>query len=101
MDTSISRTDAITEARSHFPGMQDCTYLDLGGRGLLSTEVVAAIDTHLKDAMYGKVDKDQLFVKTEEARHRFAQLINAEPDEVTFTKNISEGLNIVARMVKK
>ena len=96
MDTSISRTDALAEVRSHFPGMQDCTYLDLGGRGLLSTEVVAAIEAHLKDAMYGKVDKDLLFAKTEEARHRFAQLINAEPDEVTYTKNISEGLNMVA-----
>jgi cysteine desulfurase/selenocysteine lyase len=96
MDTSISRSEAIAEARSHFPGMQDCTYLDLGGRGLLSTEVVAAIDAHLKDAMHGKVDKDRLFAITEEARHRFAQLINAEPDEITYTKNISEGLNIVA-----
>ncbi len=96
MDTPLSRTDAIAAARSHFPGMQDCTYLDLGGRGLLSTEVVAAIDGHLKDAMYGKVDKDRLFAITEEARMRYARLINADPDEVTYTKNISEGLNIVA-----
>lgn len=96
MDTPLSRTDAIAAARSHFPGMQDCTYLDLGGRGLLSTEVVAAIDAHLKDAMNGKVDKDRLFAITEEARMRYAQLINADPDEVTYTKNISEGLNIVA-----
>jgi cysteine desulfurase/selenocysteine lyase len=96
MDTPLSQINPIAQARSHFPGMEDCTYLDLGGRGLLSKEVRAAIEAHLDEAMYGKVDKDRLFEKTEEARNRFAQLINAEPDEITYTKNISEGLNIVA-----
>jgi len=95
MDTTL-QANPIADARSHFPGMQSCTYLDLGGRGLLSTEVCAAIDAHLKDAMYGRIDKDRLFAITEEARNRFAELINAHPDEVTYTKNISEGLNIVA-----
>jgi len=95
MDTSL-QMNPIAEARTHYPGMEDCTYLDLGGRGLLSKEVRAAIEAHLDDAMYGRVDKDRLFEITEEARSRFAQLINAEPDEITYTKNISEGLNIVA-----
>ena len=95
MDTTL-QANPIADARNHFPGMQSCTYLDLGGRGLLSTEVCAAIDAHLKDAMYGRIDKDRLFAITEEARNRFAELINAHPDEVTYTKNISEGLNIVA-----
>ena len=96
MDTPLSITNPIAGARSHFPGTQDCTYLDLGGRGILSTQVRAAIEAHLDDAMYGKIDKDRLFEKTEEARIRFAQLINADPDEITYTKNVSEGLNIVA-----
>ena len=96
MDTVNTQTNPMAAARSHFPGMQDCTYLDLGGRGLLSTEVRAAIEAHLDEAMRGRVDKDRLFATTEEARNRFAQLINAEPDEITYTKNISEGLNIVA-----
>ena len=96
MDTVNAQTNTMAAARSHFPGMQDCTYLDLGGRGLLSTEVRAAIEAHLDEAMRGRVDKDRLFATTEEARNRFAQLINAEPDEITYTKNISEGLNIVA-----
>lgn len=96
MDTPLSQMNPMAQARSHFPAMEDCTYLDLGGRGILSREVRAAIEAHLDDAMYGKVDKDRLFEKTEEARNRFAQLINAEPDEITYTKNVSEGLNIVA-----
>jgi cysteine desulfurase/selenocysteine lyase len=96
MDTPLSITNPIAQARSHFPATQDCTYLDLGGRGILSKEVRAAIEAHLDDATYGKVDKDRLFEKTEEARNRFAQLINADPDEIAYTKNVSEGLNIVA-----
>lgn len=95
MDTPVTN-EAIAQARADFPGMEQCTYLDLGGRGLLSKQVYGAIDGHLKDAMYGRVDKDRLFVITEEARNRFARLINAEADEITYTKNISEGLNIVA-----
>lgn len=96
MDTPLSQITPLAQARSHFPAMEDLTYLDLGGRGLLSIEVRAAIEAHLEEAMYGKMDKDRLFEKTEEARNRFAQLINAEPDEITYTKNISEGLNMVA-----
>ena len=95
MDTPAGES-LIASAREHFPGMREVTYLDLGGRGLLSTEVCAAAEGHLKDAMYGRVDKDRLFAMTEEAREYFARLINADPDEITYTKNISEGLNIVA-----
>src|SRR5690606_5433772 len=36
------------------------------------------------------------FERTERSRERFAALINARPDEVTFTKNTSEGINMVA-----
>ena len=41
-------------------------------------------------------DKDAMFATIERARGRFAELINAQADEVTYTKNISEGLNMVA-----
>ena len=46
--------------------------------------------------MLGQIDKSLLFDLTEETRERFARLINADPVEVTFTKNISEGLNIIS-----
>jgi selenocysteine lyase/cysteine desulfurase len=46
--------------------------------------------------MYNGGDKDRMFALIEAARGRFAQLVNAEPAEITYTKNISEGLNMVA-----
>jgi cysteine desulfurase/selenocysteine lyase len=87
----------LAEARKHFPALERWTYMDVAGRSILSREVRAAIDAHLDDRMYnGATSKDQFFEMTERARGRFAELIGAEPDEVTYTKNISEGLNIVA-----
>ena len=93
---SIANIHELAAVRKQFPGADKITYLDLGGRGLLSRNVRAAIDAHLDDIMDGKLNKDYLFKKTEEARQQFATLINAHPDEVTYTKNTSEGLNIVA-----
>lgn len=90
----------VADARRLFPGASRVTYLDLGGRGLLSTPVQQAIERHVRDGVEGCIDKDFLFEQTEAARTGFAQLINASPDEVTFTKNTSEGLNMVARAIE-
>jgi cysteine desulfurase/selenocysteine lyase len=88
---------AIAEARSHFPALERWTYMDVAGRSVLSREARAAIDAHLDDRMYnGATDKEEFFALIERARARFAQLIGADADEITYTKNISEGLNVVA-----
>src|SRR6185369_16031698 len=89
-------SDPIIAARSHFPALKRWTYLDLGGRGVLSREVRAALDEHLDERMLNGLDKDLMFARTEQVRERFAQLINAKPDEIAYTKNVSDGLNMVA-----
>ena len=69
--------------------------MDVSARGVLSREVRAALDAHLDDRMLnGATDKDAFFALVERARGRFAELIGAEADEIAFTKNISDGLNI-------
>lgn len=71
--------------------------MDVAARGVLSSEVRAALDAHLDERMMnGAVDKARFFEVVERARERFARLINAHSDEVAFTKNVSEGLNMVA-----
>ena len=91
---------ALAEARAHFPALERWTYMDLSARGVLSREVRAALDAHLDDRMMnGATDKEQFFALVERARGRFAQLIGADADEIAYTKNISEGLNIVARAI--
>ncbi len=89
--------DAIAAARANFPALERWTYLDVAGRGVLSRGARAALDAHLDDRMMnGAADKERFFQLIERARSRFAQLINAEPDEIAFAKNISEGLNMIA-----
>lgn len=89
-------SDPMIAARSHFPALKRWTYLDLGGRGVLSREVRAALDEHLDERMLNGLDKDVFFAKTERVRGQFAKLINAAPDEIAYTKNVSDGLNMVA-----
>src|SRR6185369_11466074 len=89
-------SDPIIAARSRFPALKRWIYLDLGGRGVLSREVRAALNAHLDERMNNGADKNVFFENTERVSGRFSELINATPDEIAYTKNVSEGLNMVA-----
>lgn len=92
--------DLLASARSHFPALERWIYMDVAARGVLSREVRAALDAHLDDRMLnGATDKDAFFALVERARGRFAQLIGAEADEIAYTKNISDGLNMIATAI--
>jgi cysteine desulfurase/selenocysteine lyase len=88
--------DAIAAARANYPALERWTYMDVAGRGVLSRGVRAALDAHLDARMLDGGDKPRFFELIEETRARFAQLIHAEPDEIAYTKNISEGINMIA-----
>jgi cysteine desulfurase/selenocysteine lyase len=93
-------TVALRAARSEFPALERWTYMDVAGRGVLSRRARAAIDAYLDDRMLnGATSKEDLFVLIERARGRFAELIGAPAGEVTYTKNISEGLNMIAAAI--
>jgi selenocysteine lyase/cysteine desulfurase len=83
-------------ARRDFPALEQSTYLDVAARGILSRSVRRALDWQLDDATSFGGHKDQWFAKLEETRGKFARLIGAQPDEIAFTKNVSEGLNMIA-----
>jgi selenocysteine lyase/cysteine desulfurase len=87
---------AFARARRDYPATEDSVYLDVAARGILSRDVRTALDWILDDATLRGGQKQLWFERLEETRARFAKLINAEPDEIAFTKNVSEGLNIVA-----
>lgn len=97
MNQPVTEFESLAQARSHFPALERWTYLDLAGRSVLSREVRAALDAHLDDRMMnGASSKEAFFALVERARGRFAQLVNAHPDEIAFAKNISESLNMIA-----
>ena len=79
-----------------FPGAAQSTYLSSCTRGLLPVSARRAVDSHLDDLVIGRTDKSGLFDLVEENRRLFAAMINGTAGEIALTKNVSEGLNILA-----
>jgi cysteine desulfurase/selenocysteine lyase len=92
-------TQQFASFRDLFPVFPDLTYMDVGSRAPLPKPTFDKLESYLRQCMLGQIDKSKLFDLTEETRARFARLIHADPVEVTFTKNISEGLNILSSSV--
>jgi cysteine desulfurase/selenocysteine lyase len=92
-------TSSAAEAYREFPATEHLTYMDVAARGLISRTVRTAVDAHLDGRMLGSAQKDEYFALVERTRSRFAQLVNAHPDEVALTKNVSDGLNMVATAI--
>ncbi|MGI6358348.1 MAG: aminotransferase class V-fold PLP-dependent enzyme [Bacillota bacterium] len=84
------------EVRAQFAVAQDYIYFDLANKCALPLFSTAAIADYVDKQQRFGGDKNEWFETLEEARANFAQLINAHPDEIAFTKNTSEGLNIAA-----
>jgi len=96
MNKPVTEFSTIAAARANYPALERWTYMDLAGRGVLSRGVRAAVDAQLDERMMNGGDKEKFFALIERTRAKFAQLINAEPDEIAYTKNISDGLNMIA-----
>jgi cysteine desulfurase/selenocysteine lyase len=86
----------FSEARALFPGTENGVYLDTAARGLIARQVRDAAVGQIDARMHGVADKAAMFAAVENARARFADLINAEADEIAMSKNISDGLNMIA-----
>ena len=97
-DERIATTEstALADAHRDFPATEHLTYMDVAARCVFPRCVREAIDTHLDQRMLEGGNKPKFFELIEETRERFAMLIHADPDEIAFTKNVSEGLNMVA-----
>lgn len=87
------------KVRARFPGASQRTYLDVASRSLIPESALAIAADHLAERVNGKIDKDRYFALIERVRGQFAHLIGADPGEVALTKNVSEGLNIIASSI--
>ncbi len=88
--------DLASLIAEEFPGAAQSTYLSSCTRGLLPVSARRAVDSHLDDLVIGRTDKSGLFDLVEENRRLFAAMINGTAGEIALTKNVSEGLNILA-----
>jgi cysteine desulfurase/selenocysteine lyase len=86
----------IATARQFFPGAERWIYMDVSMCGLLSTVVRSAVDEFLDNHVSGEWKKRDMLGMIEETRQLFADLVHADVDEIAFTKNVSDGLNMIA-----
>lgn len=93
-------TTDVSQAYKDFPATGRWTYMDVAARGLMPKIARDALVAHLDERLMAEVDKNGYFETIERVRGRFAKHINAEsPEEVTFTKNITEGIAAVAAAI--
>jgi selenocysteine lyase/cysteine desulfurase len=87
----------IEKIRKEFPVTEHRLFMDHARVAPLSRPVQAAITAFAEEACeQGTAHYSEWLKEIEIVRARFAKLINAEPGEVAFVKNTSEGLSIVA-----
>lgn len=87
----------LEQFRSLFPVTKNYIFFDHAAVGPISLPASQIVKEFLADYLEnGSVNSSRWEAKAEEARRSFARLINAEPEEVAFVKNTSEGLSHVA-----
>jgi selenocysteine lyase/cysteine desulfurase len=79
--------------RAQFPLQDDPLYLNTGGLGPVSRPVLAAVQATTERLQEHSESGHALF---EPARAAMARFIGAEPDEVCFVRNATEGNSIIA-----
>ncbi len=94
--TTPSTPPGFPSLRGIFPGAEERIYLDVALNGLMPIPARDAAVAHLEQRVMGRADKEELHAQAERVRGQVARLLNAHPDEIAITKNVSEGLNLFA-----
>jgi len=87
------------EVRSRYPAATRSTFLNITSGTPLSKVAKAAVDELLEAQFQGNSSVEQRTQLMQNARARFAGLIGAHAAEIAVTKNVTEGLNIVAHAI--
>jgi len=86
--------------RALAPAAANHVYLDVASTGIAPAAAVAAVQRFMADCTgHGKTDA--LWAEAlESARSRYARLVNAAPEDIAFTKNCTEGINLLAQAIE-
>jgi cysteine desulfurase/selenocysteine lyase len=85
--------------RARYPAAMRSTFLNITSGTPLSTAAKAAVMELLEAQAVGAAGREWRMPLLENARQRFARLIGARAPEIAVTKNVTEGLNIVANAI--
>ncbi|WP_449432495.1 aminotransferase class V-fold PLP-dependent enzyme [Pseudomonas putida] len=86
----------FASVREQFPAVENMLYLDAAHQTPLSVPVKAELDAFYTAALNYAGPKYGWLNRVEEVRAKLAAFIGAKADQIAFTKNTSEGLNICA-----
>ncbi|MEO9189789.1 MAG: aminotransferase class V-fold PLP-dependent enzyme, partial [Acetobacteraceae bacterium] len=89
-----------TYISKEFPAATHSLYFDTARRGLLPVRVRIALGAFFEQQQGPSVDKEALAAEVGETRAKAAELLHCSPEEIAFTKNTSEGLNIAANAIR-
>lgn len=84
------------EVRSRYPVVNTSTFLNITSGTPLSNAAKAAVEKLVEAQWTGSGTRDARYAMLASTRERFARLIRARASEIAVTKNVTEGLNIVA-----
>jgi cysteine desulfurase/selenocysteine lyase len=83
-------------ARRDFPVTESVAYLNCAATGAIPRQVADAASSFYSDVLAsGDAPWEAWIRRRERARALVARLINAEPEEIGFTTNTSQGMNLI------
>lgn len=86
----------VQAVRKLFPAVEKMTYLDSGFQTPMSKPVKDALETFINEGYETAGPKSVWIDRMEQTRTKIAALLNVEREEIAFTKNTSEAMNIAA-----
>mgnify|MGYP001560972965 CR=1 FL=1 len=92
----MSRHYDVAAIRRQFPVTEHMLYLDSAHQTPLATSVRDALVRFYQEGNETAGPKAVWLDRVERVRARVAKLLGAQPSEIAFTKNTSEGMNIAA-----
>ncbi|AMA57244.1 aminotransferase [Bradyrhizobium sp. CCGE-LA001] len=95
-EIGMSRHYDVDAVRKEFPAVERITYLDSGFQTPLARPVRAAIDLFLREGFETAGPKSVWLDRVEQTREKLARFLGVGADEIAFTKNTSESMNIAA-----
>jgi selenocysteine lyase/cysteine desulfurase len=94
--TAPASTLDLAAIRAQLPATDDVTYLNFGTEGIVAEPVLKGyLDTLARFERYGHWERTHLAGEMDGCRERVARLVNAAVEEVSVTRNGTDGVSVI------